>query len=62
MPCGGSSMQSQDTADRSQPEARAIRGPPSLVLQLESFLRGEETQAKANEGMVSRGNHPTAPF
>ena len=47
MSSGGSSMQSQDMADWSQPEARDLRGPHSLDPQLENFLRGKGTQAEA---------------
>ena len=62
VPSGSSLMQSQDMADWSQPEARDLRGPPSLDPQLESFLRGEEIQAEANEGVVSRGKSPNIPL
>ena len=54
LPSGSSLTQSQDMADWSQPEARDLRGPPSLDPQLESFLRGEETQAKTNEGEITQ--------
>ena len=53
MPSSSSLTQSQDMADWSQPEARDLGGPPSLYPQLESFLGGEEMQAKANEGHSS---------
>ena len=61
VPSSGSSMQFQDMEDWSQPEASDLRGPPSLDLQLESFLRGEEMQAEAHEGDGLQGEITQKP-
>ena len=47
--------------DRSKPGAGDFRGPPTLDLQLESFLGGEEMQAEANEGDGSQGEITQQP-